>query len=147
MFITFTELYLSDVVLTCIFWQSAGKGVDGQPSHGVTLPPVKPSSEAKNVLSSNITPAKSVVSESKVESPHLSPVKQKPEMEVKPSGKSTAESAASGSEDILDVLHLRIDQLAASDSDDDLFSGMFALLTSDTEMYDLLCRTSFFGQV
>lgn len=107
---------------------------------------MKPSSEAKNVLSSNITPAKSV-SESKVESPHISPVKQKPEMEVKPSGKSTAESAASGSEDILDALHLRIDQLAASDSDDDLFSGMFALLTSDTEMYDLLCRTSFFGQV
>ena len=107
---------------------------------------MKPSSEAKNVLSSHITPAKSVVSESKIESPHISPVKQKPEMEVKPSGKSTAESA-SGSEDILDVLALRIDQLAASDSEDDLFSGMFALLTSDTEMCDLLCRTCFFGQV
>jgi len=62
-------------------------------------------------------------------------VKQKPEMEVKPSGKSAAESA-SGSEDILDALALRIDQLAASDSEDDVFSGMFTLLTNDTEMYN-----------
>lgn len=72
------------------------------------------------------------MSESKVESPHISPVKQKPEMEVRPSGKSVAESA-SGSEDILDALALRIDQLAASDSEDDVFSGMFTLFTN-TEM-------------
>ena len=56
-------------------------------------------------------------------------------MEVKPSGKSAAESA-SGSEDILDALALRIDQLAASDSEDDLFSGMFTLFTNNTEMCD-----------
>lgn len=62
-------------------------------------------------------------------------MKQKPEMEVKPSGKNAAESA-SGSEDILDALALRIDQLAASDSEDDLFSGMFTLLTNGTEIYD-----------
>jgi len=54
---------------------------------------------------------------------------------VKPSGKSAAESA-SGSEDILDALALRIDQLAASDSEDDLFNGMFTLLTNGTEIYD-----------
>lgn len=51
-------------------------------------------------------------------------MKQQPEMEVKPGGKTTAERS-SGSEDILDVLALRIDQLAASDSEDDIFSGMF----------------------
>ena len=62
-------------------------------------------------------------------------------MEVKPSGKSAAD-AASGSEDILDVLALRIDQLAASDSEDDLFSGMF-LFTSDTKlMCDVLYGVS-----
>ena len=54
-------------------------------------------------------------------------MKQQPEMEVKPGGKSAAE-AVSGSEDILDVLALRIDQLAASDSEDDIFSGMFLLV-------------------
>ena len=44
-------------------------------------------------------------------------------MEVKPGSKGASETAAE-SEDILDVLALRIDQLAASDSEDDLFSGM-----------------------
>jgi len=35
------------------------------------------------------------------------------------------EETASGSEDILDVLASRIDQLAASDSEDDIFRGTF----------------------
>ena len=35
--------------------------------------------------------------------------------------------AAPGTEDLLDVLASRIDQLAASDSEDDIFSGMYKL--------------------
>ena len=64
-------------------------------------------------------------------------MKQKPEMEVKPTSTSAAESA-SGSEDILDALALRIDQLAASDSEDDVFSGMF------TFQMTRKCMTSLF---
>lgn len=35
--------------------------------------------------------------------------------------------AAQGTEDLLDVLASRIDLLAASDSEDDIFSGMYKL--------------------
>ena len=38
--------------------------------------------------------------------------------------------AAPGTEDLLDVLASRIDLLAASDSEDDIFSGMYKLTVS-----------------
>lgn len=46
----------------------------------------------------------------------VSEVSQKPET-----------GAAQGTEDLLDVLASRIDLLAASDSEDDIFSGMYKL--------------------
>lgn len=121
-------ILLSLYKLSLVLYQFSGNAVSGKPllQVGPQSPhpsPHKSSSEATNVSSSHITPTKSVTHESKVESPHISLAKQQPEMEVKPSGKSEA-GAAAGSEDILDVLHLRIDQLAASDSEEDVFSGM-----------------------
>ena len=43
------------------------------------------------------------------------------------SGKST-EEASSGTEDSLDEFASRIDQLVASDSEDDIVGGMFCLI-------------------
>lgn len=84
------------------------------------------------MLTSHITPTKSTAYESKVESPHVTSTKPHPVKEEKASSKGASETA-SGSEDILETLASRINQLAASDSEDDLFSGMFLL------MYDLQC--------
>ena len=75
------------------------------------------------MLSSHITPTKSAIQESSF---HASPTKQAAKT-VEADNKKT-EKPASGSEDILDVLASRIDQLAASDSEDDIFGGMFCLI-------------------
>ena len=91
-----------------------------QLSHG------RPSNEAPATLSSHITPTNSTVQESRIESFHASPTKQAAKT-AEADNKKT-QKPASGSEDILDVLASRIDQLAASDSEDDIFGGMFCLI-------------------
>ena len=118
--------------LSTFLYQSTGKPINdrsslGENSQSPQLSPHKPSNEATAALSSHITPTKSSVTlESRVDSLHTSPVKQSSKA-AEASGKST-EEAPSGTEDILDVLASRIDQLAASDSEDDIFGGMFCFI-------------------
>lgn len=82
--------------------------------------------EASGGLSSHIIPTKSSTYESKVEmSQKTSPMKQP--LSVSEASQKPETGAAQGTEDLLDVLASRIDLLAASDSEDDIFSGMYKL--------------------
>lgn len=111
---------------------NAGKAIHDHPSlaessQSPQLSPRRPSNESSTVLSSHITPTKSsVVHESRVDSLHPSPMKQS--TKAAEASRNRTEETASGSEDILDVLASRIDQLAASDSEDDIFRGTFCLI-------------------
>ena len=81
--------------------------------------------QASGGLSSHIAPTKSSTYESKVEMSHTSPIKQP--LSASEASQKPETGAAQGTEDLLDVLASRIDQLAASDSEDDIFSGMYKL--------------------
>lgn len=118
--------------LLCCLYQSTGKAINDHPplellnSQSPQLSHGRPFSEALAMLSSHVTPTKSAVQESRIESFHASPTKQATKT-MEADNKKT-EKPVSGSEDILDVLASRIDQLAASDSEDDIFGGMFCLI-------------------
>ena len=99
------------------FYQTIGIAVKGQPSLKESpQPPRKLSSDAADVLSSQIMPTKSATFEEKVESFLVNSSKPQPV-----AGEDTNTPA---SEDILESLASRINQLAASDSEDDPLSGM-----------------------
>ncbi|PFX31720.1 RIMS-binding protein 2 [Stylophora pistillata] len=97
-----------------------GIAIKGQPSLEESPQPLcKLTSDATDVLSSQIMPTKSATYEAKVGSPHINSSKPQP---VGREEASTKGSAAPASEDILESLASRINQLAASDSEDDPIS-------------------------
>ena len=99
-------------------YQTIGIAVNkGQPSLKESpQPPRKLSSDAADVLSSQIMPTKSATFEEKVESFLVNSSKPQPV--------AGADTNTPASEDILESLASRINQLAASDSEDDPLSGM-----------------------
>lgn len=103
-------------------YKTTGIAIKGQPSLEESPQPLcKLTSDATDVLSSQIMPTKSATYEAKLGSPHINSSKPQP---VGREEASTKGSAAPASEDILESLASRINQLAASDSEDDPISGM-----------------------
>lgn len=88
--------------------------------------------------SAHVSPTKSSLQESKTDSLHATSAGQSSAKQSSVDDVKSSEEKPAGSDDILDVLHSRIDQLAASDSEDDIFAGelSFSLLA---EVSFLVC--------
>ncbi|XP_068681070.1 peripheral-type benzodiazepine receptor-associated protein 1-like isoform X3 [Montipora foliosa] len=100
-----------------------GRAIDDHPrveefnSQSSKVSPSRTPNETPARPSAHVIPRKSSHEESKSDSPHATPTKQSAAV----AGIKRSEDKPSGSDDILDVLHTRIDELAASDSEDDIF--------------------------
>ena len=100
----------------------------------------RPLNETPPKPSAHVSPTKSSLQESKTDSLHATSAGQSSVKQSSVDDVKSSEEKPAGPDDILDVLHSRIDQLAASDSEDDIFGGglSFSLL----ENVSFLARVS-----
>lgn len=73
--------------------------------------------------SAHVSPTKSSLQEPKTDSLQVTSARQSSAKQSSVDDVKSSEEKPAGPDDILDVLHSRIDQLAASDSEDDIFGG------------------------
>ena len=99
----------------------------------------RPLNETPPRPSAHVSPTKSSVQESKTDSLHATSAGQSSAKQSSVDDVKSSEEKPAGPDDILDVLHSRIDQLAASDSEDDIFGGGLS--------FSLLVEVSFFACV